>query len=40
MAQDKTSQAAPRGAKVAAIVSGLTFFALIAAVVVFALAAR
>ena len=40
MAQDRTSEAAPRGAKIAAILSGLTFFGLIAAVVVFALVAR
>ena len=39
MAKDDTSQAAPRSAKTAAIAFGLTFFALIAAVAIFALLA-
>jgi hypothetical protein len=36
MAKGDTSQAAPRSAKTAAIAFGLTFFAFIAAVVIFA----
>ena len=39
MAQDKTSKAAPQGAKVAAAGFALAFFAIIAAVVIYGLAA-
>ncbi len=37
MAKDETSQTAPRGAKVAAAAATATFFAIILAVVVYAL---